>query len=148
MSTHVEPVANVDMARAVFRNALMHHYIDGIVAGDDVEKWLQTHGGWFPDEQADYGYGGLMPIAPEKDPAKVMEDTKSLMDRLSETLEDENVLLEARNWPEANLESDFRLELAHETLQSFARSTTERYDLSTRKHEHANRRIDNDMHIV
>ena len=141
MSTHVEPVmaANLDMARAVFRNALMHHYIDGIVAGDDVETWLKTHGGWFPDEQADYGYGGLMPVAPEaKDIAKAMEDAKRLMDRLSKTLgEDENadVLREVRDWlqgasggasssnlTEANLEArDFRLEFAHETLQSFKR---------------------------
>ena len=136
--------ANMDMmARAVFRNALFHHYIDGIAAGDDVEKWLKTHGGWFPDEQSDYGYGCLMPVAddPEaafKDPAKAVEDAKPLMDRLSKTLgEDENadVLREVRDWlqgasggasssnlTEANLEArDFRLEFAHETLQSFKR---------------------------
>ena len=176
---HVEPaMANLNMARAIFHSALMHHHIDGIVAGDDVEKWLQTYGGWFPDEQADYGYGCLMPLAPEAiNSAKALEDAKQLMDRLNETLEDENLLLEARAWlqgaaaaaaaasasslgtrsgapgcassnlTEANLEAKFRLEFAHETLQSFARSTTERDGISTRKHEHA-RRIDNDMHIV
>ena len=93
-------------ARTIFRSALVHHYLDGIAAGDEVENWLKTHGGWFPDEQSDYGYGCLMPIAddPEaaiKNPAKALEDAKPLMDRLSKTLsEDEyaNVLLEVRAW--------------------------------------------------
>ena len=128
-------------ARQIFRDALFQHYIDGIVAGDDVENWLKTHGGWFPDEQADYGYGIVMPLAdgPEvmsKDPVLAMEQAKPLMDRLSKTLgEEENadVLQEVCEWlehcapsssalTEANLEArDFRLDFAQETLQSFKR---------------------------
>ena len=46
-------MANVVMekrARVTFRDALMLHYIDDIcAAGEDVELWLKTHGGWFPD---------------------------------------------------------------------------------------------------
>ena len=30
-------------ARLIFRNALFHHYIDGIAAGDDVEPVSYTH---------------------------------------------------------------------------------------------------------
>ena len=137
-------------ARLIFRNALFQHYIDGIAAGDDVEQWLKTHGGWFPDEQADYGYGIVMPRADgpdvmSKDPALAMKEAKTLMDRPSKTLgEEENadVLQEVREWlehsepvdsakmassssaalTEANVEArDFRLDFAHETLQSFKR---------------------------
>ena len=128
-------------ARQIFHDALFQHYIDGIVAGDDVENWLKTHGGWFPDEQADYGYGIVMPLAdgPEvmsKDPALAMKDAMTLMNRLSKTLgEEENadVLQEVCEWlehcapsssalTEANLEArDFRLDFAQETLQSFKR---------------------------
>ena len=138
-------------ARSIFRNALFQHYIDGIAAGDDVEQWLKTHGGWFPDEQADYGYGIVMPLADgpdvmSKDPALAMKEAKTLMDRLSKTLGEEenaNVLQEVCEWlehwkepvestkmtssssaalTEANVEArDFRLDFAHETLQSFKR---------------------------
>ena len=138
-------------ARLIFRNALFQHYIDGIAAGDDVEQWLKTHGGWFPDEQADYGYGIVMPLADgpdvmSKDPALAMKEAKTLMDRLSKTLGEEenaNVLQEVCEWlehwkepvestkmtssssaalTEANVEArDFRLDFAHETLQSFKR---------------------------
>ena len=138
-------------ARSIFRNALFQHYIDGIAAGDDVEQWLKTHGGWFPDEQADYGYGIVMPLADgpdvmSKDPALAMKEAKTLMDRLSKTLGEEenaNVLQEVCEWlehwkepvestkmtssssaalTEANVEArDFRLDFAQETLQSFKR---------------------------
>ena len=138
-------------ARSIFRNALFQHYIDGIAAGDDVEQWLKTHGGWFPDEQADYGYGIVMPLADgpdvmSKDPALAMKEAKTLMDRLSKSLgkeENANVLQEVCEWlehwkepvestkmtssssaalTEANVEArDFRLDFAHETLQSFKR---------------------------
>ena len=138
-------------ARSIFRNALFQHYIDGIAAGDDVEQWLKTHGGWFPDEQADYGYGIVMPLADgpdvmSKDPALAMKEAKTLMDRLSKTLgkeENADVLQEVCEWlehwkepvestkmtssssaalTEANVEArDFRLDFAHETLQSFKR---------------------------
>ena len=137
-------------ARSIFRNALFQHYIDGIAAGDDVEQWLKTHGGWFPDEQADYGYGIVMPLADgpdvmSKDPALAMKEAKTLMDRLSKTFgkeENADVLQEVREWlehsepvdsakmassssaalTEANVEArDFRLDFAHETLQSFKR---------------------------
>ena len=135
-------------ARDIFRNALFHHYIDGIAAGDDVERWLKTHHGWFPDEQADYGYGCMMPPADgpdmmSKDPALAMKEAKTLMDRLSKTLgQEENaaVLDEVCEWlehwnapvdsakmasssaalTEANVEAhDFRIKFAQETLQSF-----------------------------
>jgi len=138
-------------ARLIFRNALFQHYIDGIAAGDDVEQWLKTHGGWFPDEQSDYGYGIVMPLADgpdvmSKDPALAMKEAKTLMDRLSKTLgkeENADVLQEVCEWlehwkepvdsakmassssaalTEANVEArDFRLDFAHETLQSFKR---------------------------
>ena len=137
-------------ARHIFRNALFQHYIDGLAAGDDVENWLKTHRGWFPDEQADYGYGVVMPLADgpdvmSKDPVLAMEQAKPLMDRLSKTLgEEENadVLQEVSEWlenwnapvnstkmasssaalTEANVEAhDFRLKFAKETLQSFKR---------------------------
>ncbi len=138
-------------AREIFRDALFQHYIDGIVAGDDVEQWLKTHGGWFPDEQADYGYGIVMPLADgpdvmSKDPVLAMEQAKPLMDRLSKTLGEEenaNVLDEVCEWlenwtapvdstkmassssaalTEANVEAhDFRLKFAQETVQSFKR---------------------------
>ena len=148
-------------ARSIFRNALFQHYIDGIAAGDDVEQWLKTHGGWFPDEQADYGYGIVMPLADgpdvmSKDPALAMKEAKTLMDRLSKSLgkeENANVLQEVCEWlehwkepvestkmtssssaalTEANVEArDFRLDFAHETLQSFKRDRSRsprRYD--------------------
>ena len=135
-------------ARDIFRNALFHHYIDGIAAGDDVERWLKTHHGWFPDEQADYGYGCMMPPADgpdmmSKDPVLAVKEAKTLMDRLSKTLgQEENaaVLDEVCEWlehwnapvdsakmasssaalTEANVEAhDFRIKFAQETLQSF-----------------------------
>jgi hypothetical protein len=136
-------------AREIFRSALFQHYIDGIAAGDDVEQWLKTHHGWFPDEQADYGYGIVMPPAdgPEmmsKDPVLAMKEAKPLMDRLSKTLgkeENADVLDEVCEWlehwnarddstkmassssaavTEANVEAhDFRIKFAQETLQSF-----------------------------
>jgi len=95
-------------ARSIFRNALFQHYIDGIAAGDDVEQWLKTHGGWFPDEQSDYGYGIVMPPSDgpdvmSKDPALAMKDAKTLMDRLSKTLgkeENADVLQEVCEWLE------------------------------------------------
>ena len=95
-------------ARDIFRNALFHHYIDGIAAGDDVERWLKTHHGWFPDEQADYGYGCMMPPADgpdmmSKDPVLAVKEAKTLMDRLSKTLgQEENaaVLDEVCEWLE------------------------------------------------
>ena len=94
-------------ARHIFRNALFQHYIDGLAAGDDVENWLKTHRGWFPDEQADYGYGIVMPLADgpdvmSTDPVLAMIEAKTLMDRLVKTLgEEENadVLQEVREWP-------------------------------------------------
>jgi hypothetical protein len=97
-------------ARRIFRSALFHHYIDGIAAGDDVENWLKNHGGWFPDEQSDYGYGVLMPPSdgPEAmstDPVLAIKEAKTLMDRLAKTLgEEENaaVLDDVCEWLEWN----------------------------------------------
>ena len=125
-------------ARAIFRGALMHHYIHGIDCGDEVGGWLKAHGGWFPDEQEDYGYGGLMPIADDPDAtSSTLEDAKSLMEGLGGTLCENfcaDVLTKVREWlqgansggasssnlTEANLEArDFRVQFAHEVLQSF-----------------------------
>ena len=127
-------------ARAIFREALLAQYIDGIPIGDEVKNWLAKHGGWFPDEQEDYGYGCLMPEADRADilsnePQNAMEDAKRVMTCLDEAIEDEEVELKksAQKWlkdsaaqatpaalTEANLEArDFRLQFAHETLQSF-----------------------------
>ena len=47
-------------ARQIFRDALFKHYIDEIPCGDEVELWLKTHGGWFPDSQVMYGDGTPM----------------------------------------------------------------------------------------
>ena len=135
-------------ARAIFREALLVQYIDGIPVGDEVETWLKKHGGWFPDEQEDYGYGCMMPEAVgaeimSTEPEKAIEDAKRVMSCLDEAIEDEDVELKtsaqkgladfSRDWAaqaapaqaapmltEANLEArDFRLKFAHETLQSF-----------------------------
>jgi len=81
-------------AREIFRDALMLHYIDDILAaGEEVEMWLKTHGGWFPDQQQDYGYGSQMPEAdgPEvmsKEPEKAMKEAKCVMGSLKEFLGD------------------------------------------------------------
>jgi hypothetical protein len=127
-------------ARAIFREALLAQYIDGIPVGDEVKNWLAKHGGWFPDEQEDYGYGCIMPDADSpdimsKNPEMAIEDAKRVMSCLDEAIEDEDVELKtsALKWlkdsaaqatpaalTEANLEArDFRLQFAHETLQSF-----------------------------
>ena len=135
-------------ARGIFREALLAQYIDGIPIGDEVKNWLAKHGGWFPDEQEDYGYGCMMPEADSADvmsnePQKAIEDAKRVMSCLDEAIEDEEVELKksAQKWlkdsaaeatpaalTEANLDSrelpasaarDFRLQFAHETLQSF-----------------------------
>ena len=137
-------------ARAIFRDALMLHYIDDIcVAGEEVELWLKTHGGWFPDPREDYGYGSLMPEADgpdvmSKEPEKAMKEAKGVMSLVAEFLEDgiaEHMGLSdlkglAEKWlddlkeqapassssrlTEANVEAhEFRLDFAHETLQSF-----------------------------
>ena len=136
-------------AREIFRDALMLHYIDDIcAAGEAVEMWLKTHGGWFPDQQKDYGYGSQMPEAdgPEvmsKEPKKAANEAKGVMSLLAEFLGDgiaehmgrSDLKASAQKWldnleeqapassstlTEANVEAhDFRLEFAHETLQSF-----------------------------
>ena len=136
-------------AREIFRDALMLHYIDDIcAAGEEVEMWLKTHGGWFPDQQQDYGYGSLMPEADGPDvmseePKKAASEAKGVMSLLAEFLGDgiaehmgrSDLKTSAQKWldnlekqapasssglTEANVEAhDFRLEFAHETLQSF-----------------------------
>ena len=54
--------------REIFREALALHHVGSIyVAGDAVESWLKTHGGWFPDPQEDYGYGSLTPLAHDQE---------------------------------------------------------------------------------
>ena len=77
-------------AREIFRDALMLHYIDDIcAAGEEVEMWLKTHGGWFPDQQQDYGYGSQMPEADgpdvmSKEPIKAANEAKGVMGSLKE----------------------------------------------------------------
>ena len=81
-------------ARVIFRDALMLHYIDDIcAAGEEVEMWLKTHGGWFPDQQQDYGYGSQMPEADgpdvmSKEPNKAANEAKGVMSLLAEYLGD------------------------------------------------------------
>ena len=136
-------------ARVIFRDALMLHYIDDILAaGEEVEMWLKTHDGWFPDQQQDYGYGSEMPEADgpdvmSKEPIKAASEAKGVMSLLAEFLGDgiaehmgrSDLKASAQKWldnlekqapasssglTEANVEAhDFRLEFAHETLQSF-----------------------------
>ena len=116
-------------ARAIFREALLVQYIDGVPVGDEVETWLKKHGGWFPDEQDDYGYGCLMPEADgaeimSTEPQKAMEDAKRVMSCLDEAIEDEAVELKrsAQKWLKdlaAEATPAARLKFAHETLQNF-----------------------------
>ena len=81
-------------ARTIFRNALMLHYIDDTcAAAEEVELWLKTHGGWFPDQQQDYGYGSQMPEADgpdvmSKEPNKAVNEAKGVMSLLAEFLGD------------------------------------------------------------
>ena len=96
------------LARRVFRHALAEHYINGIAAGDDVDLWLKTHGGWLPDPQLMYDDGtpDTQPADEgedviSKDPGHATADAQPLMVRLSETLdkeEDEDLLGEVTRW--------------------------------------------------
>jgi hypothetical protein len=83
-------------AREIFRDALALHYIDGIcAAGEEVESWLKTHGGWLPDPQEVYGDGTPL-TQPEdegwdvtsKEPEKAMKEAKGVMSLLAEFLRD------------------------------------------------------------
>ena len=83
-------------ARAIFRDALALHYIDGISkTGEEVDMWLKTHGGWFPDPQEVYGDG--TPLTQPKDegwdvmskePEKAAKEAKGVMGSLKEFLGD------------------------------------------------------------
>ena len=81
-------------AREIFRDVLMLHYINDISkTGEEVEMWLKTHGGWFPDQQKDYGYGSQMPEADgpdvmSKEPKKAASEAKGVMSLLAEFLGD------------------------------------------------------------
>ena len=100
------PNAMDALARLVFREALAEHYINGLAAGDDVELWLRTHGGWFPDPQLSYGDGTAMPedegtYIITKNPAEATRDARALMLRLSDTLDEddnETLLDRVRKW--------------------------------------------------
>ena len=39
----------------------MHQYVDGHPCGKDADDWLRKHGGWFPDNQKEYGDGTSVP---------------------------------------------------------------------------------------
>ena len=132
-------------ARVILRDALLKHYIDELSCGHEVEAWLKTHGGWFPDNQMTYGDG--TPLTQPKDegedvmskePANVLVDAKVVMESLWTTLDDDDADLanSVCSWiidlgilwatvsrlTEANAEAyDFRLESATETMQSFKR---------------------------
>ena len=79
-------------ARATFRDVLALHYINGISkTGEEVDMWLKTHGGWFPDPQEVYGDG--TPLTQPKDegwdvmsnePEKAMKEAKGVMGSLKE----------------------------------------------------------------
>ena len=96
-------------ARAIFRDALLLHYIDGIAAGDKVESWLRKHGGWFPDRQENYAdeEATLVDEGPDvssPNPAGAIDDAAVLMKCLLETLNDESIgqlsLAGVRDWLE------------------------------------------------
>ena len=82
--------------RAIFRDALALHYIDGISkTGEEVNVWLKTHGGWFPDPQEVYGDG--TPLTQPKDEGwdvmskeleKAMKGAERVMGALKEFLGD------------------------------------------------------------
>ena len=96
-------------ARAIFRDALLLHYIDGIAAGDKVESWLRKHGGWFPDRQENYA-DEEAPLVDEgadvssPDPTGAIDEAVVLMKCLVETLNDESAgqlsLADVRDWLE------------------------------------------------
>ena len=83
-------------AREIFRDALALHYIDGIcAAGEEVELWLKTHGGWLPDPQEVYGDGTPLtqPVdegwdVMSKEPEKAIKEAKGVMSLLAEFLRD------------------------------------------------------------
>ena len=133
-------------ARVIFRDTLLKHYIDELPCGDEVELWLKTHGGWFPDNQVSYGDG--TPLTQPKDegtdvvspkPEMALREASTLMELIWPVLDEYDVDLMSSMcnwltsmWPqqasvpsqltEANVEAnDFRLEFAKETLQSFKR---------------------------
>jgi hypothetical protein len=147
-------------ARVILRDALLKHYIDELSCGHEVEAWLKTHGGWFPDNQMTYGDG--TPLTQPKDegedvmskePENVLIDARVVMENLWVTLDDEDsdfangvcdwitdigiLWATASQLTEANVEAnDFRLEFAKETLQSFKRGRSR-----------SPRRIDVDRHL-
>ena len=131
-------------ARVIFRDTLLKHYIDELPCGDEVELWLKTHGGWFPDNQVSYGDG--TPLTQPKDegedvvspkPEMALREASTLMELIWPVLDeyDADLMSSMCNWltsmwpqqtsvpsqlTEANVEAnDFRLEFAKETLQSF-----------------------------
>ena len=110
-------------AREIFRGTLFHHHVDEIPCGDEVELWLKTHGGWFPDQQQDYGYGCMMPESDGPDVMsknfyKALKEAKGVMSLLAEFLEDADLKASARSWLEDWNVQDvgFRLEF-RETLR-------------------------------
>ena len=94
-------------AREIFREALLTHYIIELPCpcGDQVELWLKTHGGWFPNEQDDYGYGSLMPLMDDpdvtsKEPKQALQDANDIMKLIWPTLNegDAELVDQMRNW--------------------------------------------------
>ena len=48
-------------ARELFRDILLHQYVDGHPCGKEADDWLRKHGGWFPDDREAYGDGASVP---------------------------------------------------------------------------------------
>ena len=83
-------------AREIFRHALAMHYIDGIEAGDKVEKWLRKHRGFLPDPQVLYGDGTPMTQPHDEGsdvsspfPEEAVKDAFPIMNLLRTSLSDD-----------------------------------------------------------
>ena len=84
-------------ARAIFRDAMALHYIDGISkTGEEVDMWLKTHGGWFANCREIYVDGTCQQRLPadngenviSKEPEKAAKDAERAMGSLKEFLGD------------------------------------------------------------
>ena len=130
MAVHVEK-----RARVIFRRALLKHYIDELSCGNEVDVWLKTHGGWFPDSQMTYGDGTPLsqPMDEGEDvmskkPDTAVQDARVVMERLWISFSKDGDGLELSNaaciWlmDLGMISADLnRMEFAKETLQSFKR---------------------------
>ena len=100
----------------IFRDALVHHYLNGLEVGEEVGRWLKKHGGWLPDPQAVYGDGTppTRPVDEGEDvtslyPVSAMKEAEQLMHKLDHTTPEEAPFVIAVNqWLiDAGRESNF-----------------------------------------